>query len=176
MITDRKKTGSAAGALIGRRAAALTEAYLAGLGYEFLDNAPLLRTKGLEAPGPGGGRPRAGAPFTKNSLAKEFRIVRELVSGEAEKRQLRDFCRSGAVEAITGGATPADLAHGMGNTLGASNTLFETYVPVQLATLQNVAGREAKRAGEDQGGGMTRDDPDRRRRSTARAARHDRAG
>ena len=56
-----------------------------------------------------------------------------------------DFRRSGAVEAITGEATPAALSHAMGNTLSASNQLFATYVPVTVATINQVA--EARRKG-----------------------------
>jgi hypothetical protein len=55
-----------------------------------------------------------------------------------------DFRRSGAVE-VTGEATPAALSHAMGNTLAASNQLFATYVPVTVATINQVA--EARRKG-----------------------------
>ena len=56
-----------------------------------------------------------------------------------------DFRRSGAVEAIVGGAKAEELAHAMGNTLSASNALFATYVPVNLATIRSVM--EARRRG-----------------------------
>ena len=59
-----------------------------------------------------------------------------------------DFRRSGAVEAVVGEATPAALAHAMGNTLNASNELFETYVPVNAATVRAVfdARKKGRRA------------------------------
>lgn len=145
IITDRKKTGVPAGGVLSARTLALLQAYLSGLGYELLDNAPLLRTKGLEETTARGGRPRVGVPFSKNSLAEEFREVRAIRFGPNEKRQLLDLRRSGAVEAIAGGATAEQLSHGMGNTLGASNALFETYVPRKFATLQAIA--EARRRG-----------------------------
>jgi hypothetical protein len=58
---------------------------------------------------------------------------------------IADFRRSGAVEAIAGGAKAEELAHAMGNTLSASNALFATYVPVNQATLRTVL--EARRRG-----------------------------
>jgi hypothetical protein len=56
-----------------------------------------------------------------------------------------DFRRSGAVEAIAGDATPAALSHAMGNTLSASNALFATYVPVNVASINKVF--EARKKG-----------------------------
>ena len=44
-----------------------------------------------------------------------------------------------------GDATPAALSHAMGNTLSASNALFATYVPVNVASLRAVM--EARRRG-----------------------------
>jgi hypothetical protein len=145
VIVDRQKTGEAAGGILSARTLALVEAYRAGLGYELLDNAPLLRTRGLEKTTAKGGRPRPGAPYTKNSLAEEFREIRVMRFGADEKRKLLDLRRSGAVEAIVGGATAELVAHGMGNTLGASNALFETYVPRNVTSLEQVA--EARRQG-----------------------------
>ena len=70
----------------------------------------------------------------------------ERLSLGGERRKLgSDFRRSGAVEAIAGDATPAQLAHAMGNTLGASNALFATYLPVNLTTIRSVM--EARRRG-----------------------------
>ena len=74
-----------------------------------------------------------------------FRLIRSLEFGEAENRTLADFRRSGAVEAIAGDATPAALAHAMGNTLHASNALFATYVPINSSSLKAVL--EARRKG-----------------------------
>lgn len=66
--------------------------------------------------------------------------------GAGERRTIgHDFRRSGAVEAIVGGAKAEHVAHAMGNTLSASNALFATYVPVNVATLRSVI--EARRAG-----------------------------
>jgi hypothetical protein len=90
-------------------------------------------------------RNRSGAPYSSDTLGDDFRDIRHAAFGGHESRTLADFRRSGAVEAIAGDAPPAALAHGMGNTLSASNALFATYVPVNQGTLQTV--REARRRG-----------------------------
>src|SRR5262249_22311095 len=89
--------------------------------------------------------PKPLAPYSKDTLGDDFRDVRRSVFGDADRRTLHDFRRSGAVEAIAGGAMPAELAHAMGNTLSASNALYATYVPSNRATLRSV--REARRRG-----------------------------
>lgn len=64
------------------------------------------------------------------------------VSGSASAVRVVMSCdmrRTGAGEAIAGDAQPAHLAHAMGNALSASNALFATYVPVNVATLRRVA-------------------------------------
>lgn len=144
VIRDRTKTDEPAGGKLSARTLALIEAYLAGLGYQLLEHTPLIRSKGLEETTRRGGRPRAGVPYTKNSIGADFRIVRAIRFGDAEKRQLQDLRRSGAVEAIVGGATAEQLSHGMGNTLAASNALFETYVPRNVATLTQIAEARLK--------------------------------
>jgi hypothetical protein len=73
-------------------------------------------------------------------------IARRIGVEASERRTIgHDFRRSGAVEAIVGGARAEALSHAMGNTLSASNALFATYVPVNVATLRGVM--EARRAG-----------------------------
>lgn len=150
LFTERAKTGVPVGGMLGRRAAALLAAYVAGLGFVPLPDQPLFRTRQF-APGAKGGRPRPPAPYSKDVLAKDFRTVRTMVFGENDDRQMLDFRRSGAVEAIAGGASREHLAHAMGNTLSASNELFTTYVPVNLTSLAAVTaarrqGRERIRA------------------------------
>ena len=90
-------------------------------------------------------RNRSGQQYLKNAFAEDFREVRTAALGHLERRQMLDIRRSGAVEAIVGDATAEDLAHAMGNTLSASNALFETYVPVQMATVAQVS--DARRKG-----------------------------
>ena len=52
-----------------------------------------------------------------------------------------DLRRTGNVEAIAGGAEPAQLSAKLSNTLSQSNQIFDTYSPVQLAAV-----READKA------------------------------
>jgi hypothetical protein len=79
-------------------------------------------------------------------LGDDFSDIRAAEFGPLERRMLgHDFRRSGAVEAITGEATPAAVAHAMGNTLSASNSLFATYVPVNATTIKSVF--EARKKG-----------------------------
>lgn len=144
-FTERGKTAAPVGGILSRRATALLDAYLARLDVTLLDDAPILRSRGLPTTTSKGGRPRPGVPYTKDILASEFRTIRAAVFGEGEKRQLIDIRRSGAVEAITGGAEAEHLALAMGNTLSASNLLYETYVPTNLTVIREV--HEARRKG-----------------------------
>ncbi len=137
-FAERGKTGRPVGGALSDRGIAAIEAYLAQL--------PELERRRIEARGDAYiFRNRSGAPYSKDTLGDDFRSVRIAAFGERERRTLADFRRSGAVEAIAGDATPAALAHAMGNTLSASNTLFATYVPVNLTTIRSVM--EARRRG-----------------------------
>ena len=56
-------------------------------------------------------RNRSGDPYSKDTLGDDFRDIRAAEYGPLERRMLGfDFRRSGAVEAIAGKATPAELA------------------------------------------------------------------
>jgi len=132
-FTERGKTGKPVGGLLSARSLRLLGAYLTKLGVTLAGDAYIFRN-------------RSGAPYSKDTLGDDFRTVREALFGPLERRMLgHDFRRSGAVEAITGEATPAALSHAMGNTLSASNQLFATYVPVTVVTINQVA--EARRKG-----------------------------
>lgn len=145
VVRQRSKTEATVGAMLGARATAMLRAYLDGRGYTEIGDTPVFRTRGLPQPARGGGRPRLPAPYTSNVFGRDFRAVRESVFGPREKRQMLDFRRSGAVEAITGGAEAEQLSRAMGNTLSASNQLYDTYVPVNQTMLRSVA--EARRKG-----------------------------
>lgn len=146
-FTQRGKTNAPVGGILSRRTAALLQAYLSSLGVVLHDDAPILRTRGLSEPTAKGGRPRPSVPYTKDTMAADFRAIRAAVFGDGERRQLLDIRRSGAVEAITGGAEAEQLALAMGNTLAASNQLYETYVPPNLTVIRQVhnARREGRR-------------------------------
>jgi hypothetical protein len=131
-FTDRGKTGKPIGGALSGRALAAIEAYVAVLPVELHGDAFIFRN-------------RSGHPYSSDTLGDDFRDVRHAEFGAADSRTLADFRRSGAVEAIAGGAKAEELAHAMGNTRSASNALFATYVPVNLATLRTVL--EARRRG-----------------------------
>ena len=131
-FTERSKTGKPVGAVLSDRALAALEAYVKALGVELVGDAHIFRN-------------RSGRPYSSDTLGDDFRDIRALLFGDAERRTIADFRRSGAVEAIAGGARAEELAHAMGNTLSASNALYATYVPVNHATLRVVL--EARRRG-----------------------------
>lgn len=132
-FTERGKTGKPVGGVLGPRSIAVMTAYLEKLGVELTGDAYIFRN-------------RSGAPYSKDTLGDDFRDVRVVEFGPLERRTIgHDMRRTGAGEAIAGDAQPAHLAHAMGNTLSASNALFATYVPVNVATLRSVA--EARRRG-----------------------------
>jgi hypothetical protein len=131
-FAERGKTGTPVGGMLNDRALAAIEAYLEKLGIELHGEAYIFRN-------------RTGAPYSKDTLGDDLRAVRIATFGERDKRTLADFRRSGAHEAIAGEASPAALAHAMGNTLSASNAMFATYCPVNLATIRSVM--EARRRG-----------------------------
>lgn len=136
--TRRSKTDRKALGLLSETTKSRIQAYLDGLGYELLDSSPIFRTRGY-APGPKGGRPRQGVPYTKNSLIDDFSTVRALVFGPDEKRQLRDMRRAGAMEALAGGVNLTDLATTMVNDIDENNELRRTYGPTQAESLRATA-------------------------------------
>src|SRR5262245_5053918 len=119
LSSEQKTSKPVGGALIDRAWAAL-EAYVAKLGIKPHPEAYLFRN-------------RSGAPYSKGTLGDDFRDVRA-VAFPGDMRQLADFRRSGANEAIAGDATAEQLSHAMGNTLRQ----FETYAPVNLASIKAV--------------------------------------
>jgi hypothetical protein len=79
---------------------------------------------------------RRGAPYSKDTLGDDFRVVRATLFGPDEKRQLLDFRRSGAVEALAGEVDPGHLAKKMGNTIDDNKALQDTYLPAQVAIVR----------------------------------------
>jgi hypothetical protein len=140
-FAERGKTNKPVGGALTRRGLVALEAYLERLGFELLGDARIFRTRGH---GAGDGRPWRPRPYSGDLLSKDFRAIRAIEFGEADNRTLADFRRSGAVEAIAGDASPAALAHAMGNTLNASNALFATYVPVNVTSLRAVTAARRK--------------------------------
>src|SRR5215813_3336012 len=132
-FTERSKTGKPVGGILSMRAMKVLALYLDKLGVELHGDAYIFRN-------------RSGAPYSSDTLGDDFRDVRAAEFGPLDRRTIgHDFRRTGAVEAIAGGAKAEQLAHAMGNTLSASNALFATYVPVNVASLREV--QAARRAG-----------------------------
>jgi hypothetical protein len=134
-LIERTKSGESAFGTLSPRTRRMVLAYIDSLGVTLLDDAPIFRSRGF-APGPKGGRPRAGVPYTKDSLVDDFADVRRLVFGKDEKRRLMDMRRSGAVEAQAGGASVEDMAAKMGNSIDENKALQKTYIPVNLAAVR----------------------------------------
>jgi hypothetical protein len=136
---DRAKTGRAAAGTMTRWSEALLRVYVAELeqrGIKLLPSDQIFHTPGTE-PGPRGGRRWQPQPYTKDTLAKDFRLVRVAIN-PAEERTIADMRRSGAVEADAGGATDTDLSNKMANTISASTRLRKTYNPVNVPSVRRV--------------------------------------
>jgi hypothetical protein len=146
--TDRTKTGKTALATLSRRSTAVLDAYLAKLGAEPLGAAPIFRN-------------RSGAPYSKDVVAKDFRVIRAKVFGKKETRTVADFRRSGTVEALAGKATAEDVSAKMANTLSQSNFLHATYAPTQLAAVRDAdaARQRGRRRLREQNGAESRPPP-----------------
>lgn len=134
----RGKTSALAYAPITRRAAKVMDAYLADRKVVDLER-PLFRT-------------RRDSDYRKNSLAEDFRDIRNLVFPN-DPRTLMDIRRSGALEASAGEVDPKALSDVMGNTISESKALQRTYTPAQIATAAKVPearrkGRRARAANE----------------------------
>jgi len=121
----RAKTGRAAAATLSRAARRVLDAYLASLGVTLTPDAPIFRN-------------RSGRPYSKDTLGDDFRAVRAIVFGEVEDRTLADFRRSGAVEALRGGASLDLVGQKLANDVGSNPSLGRTYVPVDLAAVRAV--------------------------------------
>jgi hypothetical protein len=115
----RAKTGRAAYATLSRASTRIVDAYLAKLGLDLAPNAPIFRN-------------RSRAPYSKDTLGDDFRDIRALVFGAGETRTLADFRRSGAVEALRGGATKEAVSEKLANDFATSSFLQKTYAPVDL--------------------------------------------
>jgi len=140
----RLKNGTKVLGELKGRSRRLLECYLRQYASAFSPDGQIFRTRGYQ-PEAKGGRPRDPAPYTKNSLAKDFRDLRASVFGPDEKRTLMDLRRSGAMEAVAGDATAAQIGQAMGNHFEQSKKLQTTYAPNHRASVKKVD--EARRRG-----------------------------
>jgi hypothetical protein len=116
---------------LSRRTQRLIEAYKKSLSTELMPDAPMFRN-------------RSGHPYTKDTLSRDFRNVRE-AELPGDKRKLMDFRRSGAVEATAGDVDPLALSRKMANSIDRSKRLQDTYIPKRAAMVR--LADEARRRG-----------------------------
>jgi hypothetical protein len=110
---ERAKTGRGALGTLTRRAKRVLVALMQEFGADLVGEAAIFRN-------------RSRAAYSKDTLGDNFRDIRELVFGPAEKRQMADFRRTSTVEALAGGFDPETLSNKMANTLSQSNFLPNT--------------------------------------------------
>jgi hypothetical protein len=145
---SRTKTGKAAIGTLSYKTERVLLHYIAGLDFELHPDTPIFHTRGADT-GPKGGRPQPPAPYTKDTLSKDFRVVREAVL-PGDTRKIMDFRRSGTLEAIAGQVDPHALASKMANSIDTNRALQETYKPNHVAVVRfadeaRLRGREALR-------------------------------
>src|SRR5262245_60419655 len=147
---DRAKTGRAAAGTLTPWSEKILESYMACLGVELLDNAPIFRTAG-SVPGPKGGRRWLPQPYSTSKMDRDFREIRAAVFSENEHRQLADMRRSGAVEGDAGEGSLTDQSNKMANTVAASSRLRKTYNPVNIVSARRFdeARERGRKAIED---------------------------
>ena len=90
-------------------------------------------------------KPSGAIYHEKNYFARDFRLIRAMVFGKAEKRQMQHIRRTAASEAIDGDISKEHLSGAMANTIGHSNQLWETYV--KPSPVSGLAFQEARRKG-----------------------------
>ena len=84
-----------------------------------------------------------GAPYSKDTLGDDFRDVRALAFGLAERRTLADFRRTGTVEAIAAAQPPARSPPRWRTPSTSRGPLHKIYAPVDLAAVR--AADEARK-------------------------------
>ncbi|MFS2326342.1 hypothetical protein U2P60_13165 [Brucella sp. H1_1004] len=80
-------------------------------------------------------RNRSGTVYSRFTLPDDFVVIREKCF-PGDKRTLADIRRSGAIEAQAGGATPAETAAKMVNSISSANAIHKTYQPVDLTAVR----------------------------------------
>lgn len=129
---ERAKTGKPAIVPLSRRTVWLLGAMERQTGLAMIGEAVLVRRK-------------SGIIYDKNYLGRDFRLMRAIVFGQEEKRQMQHIRRTAASEAIDGDISKEHLSGAMANTIGHSNQLWETYV--KPSPVSGIAFQEARRKG-----------------------------
>lgn len=134
---DRAKTGKPAYVPLSSVSLWLLAAMEREVGAAFIGQARIVRQ-------------RSGDPYNwRSKFNEDHRVIRTLVFGEQEKRQLKDIRRTATVEAIDGDVTKEHLSNAMGNTIGYSNQLWQTYN--KPSPVSGLAFQEARRRGRKKG-------------------------
>lgn len=116
----RAKSGRDALGTLSRRTLRLLDAYLAMSPCEV---GALLRN-------------RSGAVYSRFTLPDDFREVANTIF-PGDLRTLADMRRSGAIELLAGGAAAGTVSAKMANSIETSNSLQQTYQPVDLAAVRS---------------------------------------
>lgn len=117
MFNAREKTRATAIFTLSPGTIAAIEAYKRSLDFEIMPDAHLIRM-------------RSGRIYkSKDSFSKDFRAVRD-ISFKGDTRRMADYRRSGNWEAALGGASKADRAAMLANTLDKDAFLDATYTPI----------------------------------------------
>ncbi|ESY71763.1 hypothetical protein X740_33685 [Mesorhizobium sp. LNHC221B00] len=116
----RAKSGRDALGTMSRRTLRLLDAYLK---LEPCEVGAILRN-------------RSGAVYSRFTMPDDFRTVCESLF-PGDRRTLADMRRSGAIEAMAGGALAGTVSAKMANTIDTSNALHATYQPVDLASVRS---------------------------------------
>ena len=131
--TARVKTDEAIIGTLSRRSERLLIIYLQSLPVAISDNMKIFRN-------------RSGQFYSADTLGDDFREVRT-ITFPYDNRKLLDIRRTGAVEALAGGADPGAMAAKMGNSIDHNKALQKTYLPNQVETVR--LADEARKRGRN---------------------------
>jgi hypothetical protein len=120
--TSRAKTGKDAIGTLSKRTEQVLDAYLAALPIDLHADAPIFRN-------------RSGTIYSKDTLGDDFRDIRAKVF-PGDTRRIMDIRRTGAVEALAGGADLGGIGNKMANSLAESKALQKVYLPKRTASVR----------------------------------------
>jgi hypothetical protein len=129
--TSRAKTGKDAIGTTSRRTERVLAAYISRLPIDLHADAPIFRN-------------RSGLPYSKDTLGDDFRNIRNKVF-PGDTRRMMDIRRTGAVEALAGGADLGGIGNKMANSLEKSKALQKVYLPKRAANVKLID--EARKRG-----------------------------
>jgi site-specific recombinase XerD len=110
---ERAKSGRGQYAVYSPETIELIASYQQEASFQVLPTTPLVRT-------------RRGRPYSKDRLARDFRIIADKV-GLPKNLQMRDLRRTAHTERLEGGAHPQEARAAIGNSVDRNKTLDDTY-------------------------------------------------